>query len=68
VVELTAVAELAAVVVVGGSLLLHPAEIASTANEVTAKIEARRVRMVGFSPVACLVWGRACDERRVREA
>jgi hypothetical protein len=49
VVELTAVAELAAVVLPDESLLLQPAEIATKANEVTAKIEARTfVRMAEF--------------------
>jgi hypothetical protein len=45
VVELAALAELGAMSVAGGSLLLQPTEMASTANEVTAKIEARSVRM-----------------------
>jgi hypothetical protein len=52
VVELTAVAELAADPLLGASGLLHPIEMASTANEATANDEAAMVRMTAILRLA----------------
>jgi hypothetical protein len=64
VVELTAVVEVDAPLLAGASLLLQPIERPSAANEVTAKIEARRVRMPAIlrlakKPCTCFIIARA---------